>query len=266
MIGIEKELAEISTKLEQELKAVEVELKYLPKGRLVCEKQGGKYRFVKELYVDKKRRRKNLKPDDPELTGLVRRRIFEAKYERLKESVKALKAAAAGVKDFNLNFVLFELKKTLPALDDNVISAALSDGEPDSWAAASYDKLSYQDERTVWHTTTFGLRVRSKSELLIAEMLHKYNLPFRYEQMLYFDNSSLAPDFTIKRSDGKLFYWEHEGLTDSQDYLNRQLKKSQIYAMNRIVPWNNLIVTYDNADGVIDLRIVESEIRNKLLI
>ena len=31
-------------------------------------------------------------------------------------------------------------------------------------------------------------------------------------------------------------------------------------------PWDNMIVTYDTSDGNVDLRIIESEIRNKLLI
>ena len=43
-------------------------------------------------------------------------------------------------------------------------------------------------------------------------------------------------------------------------------RKMQLYASVGIVPWDNLIVTYDNSDGIIDLRIVKAEIENKLVL
>ena len=41
--------------------------------------------------------------------------------------------------------------------------------------------------------------------------------------------------------------------------------KLEIYESVGIVPWKNLIVTYDNERGTIDIPVLESEIRNKLL-
>lgn len=38
-----------------------------------------------------------------------------------------------------------------------------------------------------------------------------------------------------------------------------------MYETADIVPWKNLIVTYDNENGTIDLAIIDGEIRNKLL-
>ena len=38
-----------------------------------------------------------------------------------------------------------------------------------------------------------------------------------------------------------------------------------MYERAGIVPWKNLIVTYDDEYGGIDTRIIEAEIRNKLL-
>ena len=39
----------------------------------------------------------------------------------------------------------------------------------------------------------------------------------------------------------------------------------KMYALIDIVPWQNLIITYDTTDGNIDMRKVESEIVCKLL-
>ena len=101
---------------------------------------------------------------------------------------------------------------------------------------------------------------------ILAEKLYEFGLPFRYEEVMHFQNVDIAPDFTIRRADGKLFYWEHEGMTNSERYVNWQQRKAQLYAGVGIVPWDNLIVTYDSDDGTVDIRVIESEIRNRLLI
>lgn len=38
-----------------------------------------------------------------------------------------------------------------------------------------------------------------------------------------------------------------------------------MYERAGIVPWKNLIVTYDDETGNLDLRMIEAEIRNRLL-
>lgn len=63
-----------------------------------------------------------------------------------------------------------------------------------------------------------------------------------------------------------MFYWEHEGMTQSEEYMRYQMYKNQMYSQAGIVPWDNLIITYDTVYGSVDLRIVESEIRNKLML
>ena len=39
----------------------------------------------------------------------------------------------------------------------------------------------------------------------------------------------------------------------------------RIYAEAGIVPWKNLIITYDSEDGILDLEAVEAEIKNKVM-
>ena len=114
------------------------------------------------------------------------------------------------------------------------------------------------------HTTSHGLKVRSKSEMLIAEKLYEHGLPFRYEQILQIDGVDYAPDFTIRRCDGSIVYWEHCGLTGNSRYMNHHWRKMQIYVEAGITPWKNLIITYDDENGFLDLSVIESEIINKL--
>ena len=52
----------------------------------------------------------------------------------------------------------------------------------------------------------------------------------------------------------------------NEKYMKHHKSKLDIYESLGIVPWDNLIVTYDSKDGNLDLRIIESEINNKLII
>lgn len=73
--------------------------------------------------------------------------------------------------------------------------------------------------------TTRGDRVASKSEVIIADLLHKYELKqqlsYEYEEELFAPDGGKQDfrlwDFTI-RVRGKTFYWEHCGMMDDPVY------------------------------------------------
>lgn len=114
------------------------------------------------------------------------------------------------------------------------------------------------------HITARGLQLRSKSEVIIAERLDYYDIAYRYEQLLYIGGYSFAPDFTILTQRGKV-YWEHCGIVNDKSYMNKHNWKMQMYEAGGIVPWKNLIVTYDNEEGHMDTRLIDAEIINKLM-
>ena len=110
----------------------------------------------------------------------------------------------------------------------------------------------YEDGRI--HHTVAGTAVRSKSEVIIANMLHERDIPFRYEQPLYArDGSFYLPDFTVTWR-GKDYFWEHVGMLDREDYRAHWKTKRAWYEEN--FP-GCLIVTEESselspqADGVI---------------
>lgn len=131
------------------------------------------------------------------------------------------------------------------------------------WLAEDYEESTYNPDEKV-HVTAKNLHVRSKSEVIIAERLDYYNVPYRYEQMLYINSYPFAPDFTILTKKG-IKYWEHCGRTDKPDYIRKHNWKCTMYEYAGIVQWKNYIITYDDENGNIDTRIIDSEIVNKLL-
>lgn len=121
--------------------------------------------------------------------------------------------------------------------------------------------------------TSFGLWVRTKSEMAIAEMLYSLGIEFYYEKGLtirvkvieegtaYWTRKTVYPDFTIVLKDGSRIFWEHEGLLSKKDYNESNFQKLKTYSENGIYIPHNLILTSEGANNEIDMsgikRIVE---------
>jgi exodeoxyribonuclease V alpha subunit len=70
--------------------------------------------------------------------------------------------------------------------------------------------------------------VRSKSEVIVANILFERKIPFVYEEKLVVDGQDYSPDFTIQWK-GKTYYWEHLGLLEQGQYQSEWKKKEAMY-------------------------------------
>lgn len=96
------------------------------------------------------------------------------------------------------------------------------------------------------YSTVNGDKVRSKSEVIIANLLADNGIDYEYEKKLEYDNGRwIEPDFTIKKEDGTELYWEHLGMLGVESYDNRWLKKQDIY--EEYFP-DSLVITYEGAN------------------
>jgi hypothetical protein len=116
------------------------------------------------------------------------------------------------------------------------------------------------------HVTTRGEYVRSKSEVIIANLLHKYEqeqrLSYAYEEELAAPGSSgrdlRLPDFTVRVS-GQTFYWEHCGKVDDASYLERwETVRRPWYKRHGFE--DRLIETRDGPGGTIDSEAIERDV------
>lgn len=120
--------------------------------------------------------------------------------------------------------------------------------------------------QTLFHITSNGTKVRSKSEVLIADLLENQGIAYKYEAPIEFDGITLHPDFTIIRpSDMKIMYWEHFGMMGDENYVSIMLAKLAKYIKNGITPGAQLITTYDTPEGFIDVRSIKNAISFQLL-
>lgn len=75
-------------------------------------------------------------------------------------------------------------------------------------------------------------------------------IAYRYECALNLGGTVFYPDFTIQNpKNGRLYYWEHFGMMDNSFYIQKYLKKTQIYLEHGMIPTINLIVTYETKDS-----------------
>ncbi len=94
------------------------------------------------------------------------------------------------------------------------------------------------------HEALTGDMVRSKSELIIANLLHEREVPFEYETALLApDGTMYLPDFTIIWN-GERWYWEHWGMMSSKKYAQHRSKKKEWY--DKHFP-GRLLETYEEA-------------------
>ena len=121
----------------------------------------------------------------------------------------------------------------------------------------------FLEERLI-HLTARGDAVRSKSEVIIANMLHAKKIDYHYESPLEFDGVVKYPDFTIEDDDtGITYYWEHCGLLHDAAYKRRWDRKEEWYREHQVLRIEEgggsngtLIITRDQADGGIDSKVI----------
>jgi hypothetical protein len=121
-------------------------------------------------------------------------------------------------------------------------------------------------EHRLIHRTRRGEAVRSKSEVIIADLLHSLNADYQHEkELIGTDGSKRLPDFTIDDpASGQKVYWEHLGLLDRTQYKRGWDKKVEWYRANDIKPLaegggknGTLVTSEESAAKVLDSQKLE---------
>ncbi len=121
----------------------------------------------------------------------------------------------------------------------------------------------YFEEKLI-HKTVRGEMVRSKSEVIVANILDKMEIEYSYEEPLDISGKTYIPDFTL-RYQGKTAYLEHLGMLRNKSYKKHWDEKRANYeSMGISVTLGNLIITEDGLDGSLDASLIESKIQTWL--
>lgn len=114
-----------------------------------------------------------------------------------------------------------------------------------------------------------GEKVRSKSELIIADRLKSAGVMYVYEPPTALDEDGLEiwhPDFLCLNSrTGRTMYWEHFGMLDNSDYRKSFSYKIERYAKAGILIGVNLIMTTECSEHQLNTEHIDILIKKFLL-
>lgn len=184
----------------------------------------------------------------------------------LKKELKILKSALSQLEILTEHNETSEtvLNSLSPLRRALIRPVTLSDSQyAAAWISQKYKGKPFQPDSQKMYTSN-GERVRSKSEVLIADTLKRLGVPYRYEFPLTLkigdrDQTDTAtrskkitvhPDYLcLNLRTRQEFIWEHFGRMGDPDYSKKTAKKLRTYSENNIHPGKNLIITVE-ANGL----------------
>ncbi len=132
-----------------------------------------------------------------------------------------------------------------------------------NWSSKTYDRPVFKEGAPEFYTKK-GLRVRSKSEIIIAELLDGYEIPYLYEKPISFSSGQVVhPDFTIMNVKNRSeIIWEHFGMMDDIEYRNNAFMKIREYEANGYYQGVNMIWTFETVRYPINTKCLSDMIKS----
>ena len=260
-----EQLETIASNMKRQRDLLTAELDELPEGMLFIESKNGTYYYSQRIPKGgnhKKEHRFSINNDNDMIFSLTRKKYISVALPALEKNISKIETLADKLVLTDEESVMREFISKYPQLANGIYRA---DDDLNEWQR-DFTPIEGYFEEDLKSVTGKGMKTRSVGELYIASCLDKLGIPYRYEAPLGIPDLSYLPDFTIIRPrDRKLFYWEHFGLTDSDEYIKNALAKGRDYIQYGIVPWDNLIMTYNFADGGLNAKLIDSMIDAWLL-
>ncbi len=245
------------------LKQYEAMVRTAPTGHLCIRAYptGEQMRYLQSKDVGTgKRKRRILSDTDHDLIAKLKLKAYaKACIPVLKKSIRMIERSLKAQAVFDAQKIEFQLGC---GYNDVFLEFCRFYGHPENevWQAIR-ERQNPAFPESLRYETKDG-RYRSKSEMIIAMQLARFEIPFKYEPVIELGSFHFYPDFVILNPlDGELMYWEHLGLLDKEDYRRATERKLEMYHAGGIRPGNNLILTCDSESAPLSAFRIERVIR-----
>ena len=199
------------------------------------------------LWVDKETgKRRYVRDEEKEAL----RKAVQSKYEA--EVNRKLRKLRKPLEKFLREYDVSEIDKTYYKMAEpkkKLVKPVIETDEAflNRWTNIAYEPMPIENDTGFY--SKCGVRVRSKSELLIADTLEQRGIPYRYEFPLNLKKvGNVRPDFLClnvrTRSE---FIWEHFGMMDNIAYANKNVAKIQNYVQDGYIPGKNMMMTFETS-------------------
>lgn len=215
----------------------------------------------KQYYLNENGQRSYIKDSDRQLVQSLCQKDYDLRVLRsaqkelkLLEKMNALYCAAA--QDSICDSIYEKMSADRRMLIQPI---KLSDEEYiKQWETVEYEKKGFRDDAPEYYTEK-GERVRSKTEIIIANALKKHEVPYRYEfPLMLKDYGLIHPDFTVLNVRmRKEIYFEHLGMMDDECYREEALRRILAYEKNGIFPGDRLVLTHETLKSPVNSRIIK---------
>ena len=134
------------------------------------------------------------------------------------------------------------------------------------WLNEPYEPKGF-NENDPEHYSVNGLRVRSKSEALLADVFDSYPVPKKYECPLKLWNGKIVhPDFTLLNvALRRIFIWEHFGRADDPEYMEYNVGRLNDLMLSGFYPGVNMILTFETKHSPLNIKVVHRLVEEFLL-
>ena len=231
-------------------------------GKLRISTTEGRTRYYQHFPKEdgKEKASRYLKAEDMDIARQLAQQEYEEQLLRLAK--KQLRNAMANLSEYDeqpmrdLFQNLHEARKLLvsPLVDDDETYVA-------KWLDRQYSPGTFAEDAPHLYTSS-GVRVRSKSEIIIADTYSRLKIPSLYENPIKLRSDgrfiTVRPDFTLLNvRTREQFLHEHFGMIDNPQYADQFIRKIELYEKNGIFLGKNLLVTWESSTHPLNSRQVE---------
>ena len=230
----------------------EKELNNAPAGTLKVSKYNGKVRYF--CRTPETNCIKYIPLEQADLARALAQKDYDQKLLRvLRKKLHALETLPDDLPGGHVKDIYMSLTPERQAFVDPLI---LTDEQfIERWQNEPYEPLKFREDNASCFYTERGERVRSKSEVIIANDLFHAGIPYKYEAPLRLGEHVIHPDFSVLdiRS-RKVKYWEHFGMMSIPEYSANFVSKVQLYENNGLIIGRDVVATFESADQPLDTR------------
>lgn len=264
MQKVKKRLEEEVIILQKQLKEIEQRESIAPAGRLRISKSQGSVQY----YLVNAKNDANGKYIPKEEKAYCRE-LAQKEYDRKAKNIiqKNLSQIQHFLQHFDDSKIDEAYHKFIPERKELIVPVRL----PDENYVCEWLKQEVINRNTYEYEgeyiTENGERVRSKSEMILADTLMMAGIPYIYEKPIVFANGiNKFPDFTVLNvRERKEYYWEHLGKMDDPDYAEKNIRKISEYQKNGYIIGKNLLVSFETSTRPIQKNEIKQMIREFLL-
>ncbi|MBO4928375.1 MAG: hypothetical protein J5379_09030 [Clostridiales bacterium] len=250
MDSLEYELYTRKDRLEKAISVAEAALRNAPNGslRVDCGRQKTHYAWAETPYS----RGKYIPSGKEDLIGKLAQKSYAQKFlNEARQELRLIERFIASMPGHRADLVYSKLTPERQRLVTPYLLDA--DTYAQNWESQSFESNPNYPELLKYETRR-GEKVRSKTELIIADTYFELGIPYRYECALHVRNGVVYyPDFTLLDTfHRRIVFHEHFGLIDDAEYRKKAEKKIQEYERYGIYSCKNLLLTYESATTPFD--------------